>query len=53
MKKQILQFEGCELADDSEEFAMMLQSALNADKENLEFPSWLLGLETNCSLLDG
>jgi hypothetical protein len=48
--KHILQFEGCELANDSEEFAMMLQRALNADEEDLEFTSWLLGLETNCSI---
>jgi hypothetical protein len=54
MKKNILQFEGCELADDSEEFAMMIQrgvrTQLNADEEDLEFTSWLLGLETNCSM---
>jgi hypothetical protein len=50
MKIHILQFEGCELADDSEEFAMMLQRALNADEEHLEFTSWLLGLKTNCSM---
>jgi hypothetical protein len=43
MKKNILQFEGCELADDSEEFAMMIQrgvrTQLNADEEDLEFTS--------------
>jgi hypothetical protein len=49
MKKHILQFEGCE-ADDSEEFATMLQRALNADEKDVEFTSWLLGLETNCSM---
>jgi hypothetical protein len=46
MKKHILQFEGCE----AEEFATMLQRALNAGEEDLEFTSWLLGLETNCSM---
>jgi hypothetical protein len=45
MKKHILQFERRELADDSEEFAKMLQRALNADEEDLE-----LGLEMNCSM---
>jgi hypothetical protein len=37
MKKHILQFEGFDLADDSEEFAMKLQRALKADEEDLEF----------------
>jgi hypothetical protein len=46
MKKHILQIEGCELAD---EFAMMLQRALNAGEKDLEFTSCLLGSKTNCS----
>jgi hypothetical protein len=50
MKKHILQLEGCELANDSDEFGMMLERALNADEEDLEFTSWLLGLKTNCSM---
>jgi hypothetical protein len=29
---------------------MMLQRALNTDKKDLEFTSWLLGLETNYSM---
>jgi hypothetical protein len=29
---------------------MMLQRALNADEEDLEFTSWLLGLKNNCSM---
>jgi hypothetical protein len=36
MKKHILQFEGCELADYSEQFAMMLQRALNMDEKDLD-----------------
>jgi hypothetical protein len=47
MKKHILQFEGSEFAADSEEFAIMLQRALNEDEEDLEITRWLLELEMN------